>query len=86
VLEEDGIQCFDLDANSLSVNGDPDLLRMSLGPGHSQPGGQEINEQLKMWQELERVKRDNEQMGMQLELLRIEKKKDFSDKGKNNGD
>ena len=66
VLEEDGIQCFDLENNS-SMGGDNDLLRMSLMPGAlSQMPSQNvsIDEQLKMWQELEKVKRENEHMGM----------------------
>lgn len=77
MLEEDGIQCFDLENNSLSsLNGDSDFMRMSLGnveklvrqlngtdptAGNSLPlGTSEMNEQLKLWQELEKQKRDNE--------------------------
>lgn len=59
------------------------LLRMSVGPGQlPSTNNSEINEQLKLWQELEKVKRENEHMSMQLELLRIEKQTTFADKGK----
>jgi len=79
VLEADGIQCFDLEKQSENSN-DDFLLRMSIGPV-MQPSS-EINEQLKMWQELERVKREKESMTMQLEILQFEKQSIVTDRGK----
>lgn len=98
VLEEDGIQCFDLENNSLSsLNGDSDFLRMSLGnveklvqqlncgnlAGASLPSGNglEMNEQLKLWQELEKQKRENEGLQQQLEVLESDKKTNFVERG-----
>ena len=98
VLEEDGIQCFDLENNSLSsLNGDSEFLRMSLGnveklvqqlscgnlAEQSLPNGtSEMNEQLKLWQELEKQKRENESLLQQLEALESDKKTNFVERGK----
>ena len=68
MLEADGIPCFDLERQS-----DAEDLRVSAGP--------ELSDQLRLWQELERATREKEALGMQLELLRLEKHTVIADKG-----
>jgi hypothetical protein len=86
VLEEDGIQCFDLEKEN-NFLGDNDLLgRLSVGPlplgtlgTNSGTGGDE----LRMFQELERVKRDNELLQLQVEKAERDKMLADTKKGNN---
>ena len=65
ILEEDGIKCFDLGRQSIGEEFD---LRQSLGTklnnsfAAAKPEALELEEQLLMFSELERLKKENEEM------------------------
>lgn len=66
ILEEDGIKCFDLGRQSIGEEFD---LRQSLGSklnnsfaAAAKPEALELEEQLLLFSELERLKKENEEM------------------------
>ena len=54
----DGIKCFDL--NNSDLGGED--LRMSIEGRQNIIGGMDANESLMMWAELEKLKRENEEL------------------------
>jgi hypothetical protein len=88
VLEEDGIKCFDLEHQSLNEDlrlsiGLPNLpANFTMGAVTSDGTSLNLNDQLKMWQELEKTKREIDSLQSYVDKLEKEKMTYESDRGK----